>query len=102
MTGPDPAIIEESGRAAQFVMRGMQSVLTMLDALEIRGDSRTLVGGRQGALTGSIFSKVPVVLCEMVVLRDPGDARFILSEEGQSTMARAIATGAVEYVRSRG
>lgn len=97
--GPSQAIIGESGKAAQAVMAGMQQVLTMLTPLPIRGDSATEVGSKQGALTGSIFSTVPVVLCEMVVLRDPSDAQFILSEEGQNTMARGLATGVLEYLK---
>jgi len=34
----------------------------------VRGDSKTLIGSKQGALTGSIFSQVPIVTIEMVVL----------------------------------
>jgi N-acetylmuramoyl-L-alanine amidase len=68
----------------------------------VRGDSRTLVGSRQGALTGSIFSEVPVVLVEMVVLSNARDAAFIKSASGQALMARAIADGIVRYAsRSR-
>ena len=97
--GPSQGIITESGKAAQAVMSGMRQVLTMLNPLDIRGDSATAVGAKQGALTGSIFSTVPVVLCEMVVLRDPSDAQFILSEDGQNTMAKALATGIGEYLK---
>jgi N-acetylmuramoyl-L-alanine amidase len=96
-TGPSQEVISASGRAAEAVFAGMRSVLT-LQPLPIRGDSATEVGSRQGALTGSIHSTVPVVLCEMVVLRDPNDARFITSEEGQTQMARALATGIAQAV----
>ena len=97
--GPSQGIITESGKAAQAVMNGMRQVLTMLTPLDIRGDSQTQVGSTQGALTGSIFSTVPVVLCEMVVLRDPSDAQFILSDDGQNTMAKALAAGIGEYLK---
>lgn len=97
--GPSQGIIAESGKAAQAVMGGMRQVLTMLQPLDIRGDSATQVGSTQGALTGSIFSTVPVVLCEMVVIRDQSDAQFIQSAQGQDTMARALATGIAEYMK---
>jgi N-acetylmuramoyl-L-alanine amidase len=65
----------------------------------VRGDSKTLVGSRQGALTGSIFSDIPVVLIEMVTLSNAHDARFIKSDEGKDLMARAIADGVQRFVR---
>ena len=65
----------------------------------VRGDSKTLVGSRQGALTGSIYSEIPVVLIEMVTLSNAHDARFITRVEGKSLMARAIADGVERYVR---
>lgn len=97
--GPSQAIIAESGKAAAAIFGGMRQSLTMLNALETRGDSATSVGSTQGALTGSIFSTVPVVLCEMVVLRDVSDAQFILSEDGQNKMAQGLAAGIGEYMK---
>ena len=47
----------------------------------------------QGALTGSVFSSVPVVLVEMVTLSNASDARFITDLRGQSLMAQAIGEG---------
>jgi N-acetylmuramoyl-L-alanine amidase len=64
----------------------------------VLGDSQTLVGSRQGALTGSVFSQVPVVLIEMVVLSDSNDAAFIKGDDGAERMARAIAAGVQRYV----
>jgi N-acetylmuramoyl-L-alanine amidase len=64
----------------------------------VLGDSRTAIGARQGALTGSIFSRVPVVTVEMAVLTDAGDARFIASPSGQRRMAHAIAAGIARVV----
>jgi N-acetylmuramoyl-L-alanine amidase len=57
----------------------------------LKTDLSTGVGAKQGALTGSIFSKVPVVLVEMVVLTNPKDEAFISSKSGQVKMARALA-----------
>lgn len=70
--------------------------------LGIKGDSKTAVGSRQGALTGSIFSEIPVVTIEMVVITDPEEEAFIASEEGQDKMARAIVAGIDAYYASRG
>ena len=66
---------------------------------EFAGDLKTLIGSRQGALTGSIFWQVPVVTIEMVVLSNAMDAKFIKSEAGQQNMAEAIAAGIKEYER---
>jgi N-acetylmuramoyl-L-alanine amidase len=55
------------------------------------------VGARQGALTGSIFSQVPVVLIEMAVLTNPQDEAWIEKRENQLLYAQAI-THATEAV----
>ncbi|HEX8274138.1 MAG TPA: N-acetylmuramoyl-L-alanine amidase [Longimicrobiaceae bacterium] len=94
VTGPSAGVIARSREAAEALHAGMAGVLTgRLRDGGIHGDSRTYVGSRQGALTGSIFSRVPVVTVEMAVLTSPPDARFIASAQGQETMARAIAAG---------
>jgi N-acetylmuramoyl-L-alanine amidase len=99
-TGPGAGVIEESRRAAEAVHAGLVEELT--DALNdngVRTDFQTKVGRDQGgALTGSIFSEVPVVTIEMVVLSDGADAEFIKTEEGQRRMAEAIAKGIERYV----
>jgi N-acetylmuramoyl-L-alanine amidase len=102
-TGPSLAVMSESRVAAGVVHSAMAALLGgVLKDGGVRGDSRTLVGSRQGALTGSIFSEVPVVLVEMVVLSNARDAAFIKSASGQALMARAIADGIVRYAsRSR-
>lgn len=98
-TGPTPAVMESSRRAAEALHEAMASLLAgALKDGGVRGDSRTLVGSRQGALTGSIFSEVPVVTVEMVVLSDEHDAEFIKTEDGQRRMAEAIAAGVARFV----
>ena len=98
--GPGPSVIEESRRAAEAVHAGLAEGLK--DALEdngVRTDFQTKVGRDQGgALTGSIFSEVPVVTIEMVVLSNGSDAEFIKTEDGQRRMAEAIARGVERYV----
>jgi N-acetylmuramoyl-L-alanine amidase len=65
----------------------------------LRTDYQTKVGREQGgALTGSIFSAVPVVTIEMVVLSDAADAEFIKTEAGQRRMAESIADGVSRFI----
>jgi N-acetylmuramoyl-L-alanine amidase len=66
----------------------------------LRGDEETLIGGRQGALTGSIFSKVPTVLVEMVFLTNSKDAEWIRQEGNKKAMARSLAT-AIRAIRDK-
>lgn len=98
--GPGPGVIEQSRRAARAVHAGLAEGLRgALEDNGVRTDYQTKVGREQGgALTGSIFSEVPVVTIEMVTLSDPGDAEFIKTEEGQRRMADAIADGVARYV----
>jgi N-acetylmuramoyl-L-alanine amidase len=93
-TGPSATVISRSRMAAESIHVSMARRLagTLKDG-GVRGDSRTAVGARQGALTGSVFSDVPVVLVEMATLSNASDARFIRSAQGQSRMAQALAEG---------
>ena len=99
-TGPSAPVIRESRRAAEAVHAGLAEGLKgALSDNGVRTDYQTKVGREQGgALTGSIFSEVPVVTIEMVTLSDPGDAEFIKTEEGQRRMAESIADGVARYV----
>lgn len=98
--GPAPDVIEGSRRAAEAIHAGLAEGLKgALNDNGVRTDYQTKVGREQGgALTGSIFSEVPVVTIEMVVLSDPADAEFIKAEEGQRRMAEAIADGVARFV----
>lgn len=100
VTGPAPAVIEDSRRAAEAIHGGMSEALAgVLNDNGVRTDYQTKVGRDQGgALTGSIFSEAPVVTIEMVVLSDAEDAEFIKAEEGQRKMAEAIAAGVARFV----
>lgn len=101
-TGPPEALRAESLRAAEAIHGTMVEALG--DTLKdngVRGESRTYVGSRQGALTGSIYSEVPAVTVEMVVLSQEDDAAFIASEEGQQRLARALADGVAAYLAGR-
>lgn len=97
--GPTADIIARSRLAAEAVHQGMKRVLEgVLKDGGVRGDSQTYVGSRQGALTGSIYSQVPAVLIEMVVLSNKTDAEFIKSAAGQQRLARAIVEGVKQYL----
>lgn len=99
-TGPSQDVIEASRRAAEAVHAGMADGLGgALKDNGVRTDDQTKVGHEQGgALTGSIFSGVPVVTIEMVVLSQPPDAEFIKSDAGQQRMADSIADGVARFV----
>lgn len=94
VTGPAPTVIAASRRAARAFQ---PAVIAALGGSErdagIKGDSQTGVGGRQGALTGSIFSHVPALTVEMCVLTNDHDYRFIRTPAGQEAMARALLAG---------
>lgn len=53
-------------------------------------DRQTAIGRRQGALTGSIHAKVPVLLVELAVLTNPRDERFLASKGGQEAICQAL------------
>ncbi len=91
--------MHSSAAAAESLHVSMARILAgKLKDGGVRGDSRPPVGAQQGALTGSIFSDVPVVLVEMVTLSNAHDAAFIKQPDGQSLMAHAIADGIARYV----
>jgi N-acetylmuramoyl-L-alanine amidase len=93
--GPAQDVIEGSRRAAEAIHAGLAEGLSgALNDNGVRTDYQTKVGREQGgALTGSIFSEVPVV-----TLSDAADAAFIKTEEGQRRMAESIADGVARFV----
>lgn len=90
--GPSEAVIKSSSRLAKIFHASMVKSLKGILATEgLKPDTKTLVGSKQGALTGSIYSEVPVLLVEMCVLTNPKDAAWMASDKGQSQMATALA-----------
>ena len=84
VTGPCASVIAASKRAAKAIYPAMQAALKgSLEGRGVQGDSKTFIGGKQGALTGSIFSTVPIVTVEMVVLGKASDEKFIRADAGQ-------------------
>jgi N-acetylmuramoyl-L-alanine amidase len=102
VTGPSPEVIAGSEAfAAVFHPAMIRALGPNWPDLGIKGDSKTFVGSQQGALTGSIFSTIPVVTVEMAVITQPDDEAFISSPEGQDRMARAIFAGLDAWFNSR-
>lgn len=100
VTGPTQAVIASSRRAAQAFYPVVTAALKgKIGGKGIHGDSASYIGAKQGALTGSIFSKVPVFTVEMAVLTQKHDDSFMASDAGQSAMAKAIAGGVAAVVR---
>lgn len=92
--GPSSQVIRASGHAAGRFHAAMAKVLKgKLRDNGVKGDEKTVVGARQGALTGSISSKVPVLLVEMVVLTNPRDEALITSPSGRKAMVAGLAAG---------
>ena len=98
VTGPSGAVIAGSRRAAEIFQPAVIAALHgSLRNAGIKGDSKTGVGGKQGALTGSIFSHVPALTVEMCVLTNAHDYRFIRTQTGQDQMAHALLAGVEAY-----
>ena len=97
VSGPPAFVRSESRSAAALFHRAF--IRALHGALHDRGimtDMQTQVGRRQhGALEGSIYARVPVILVEMCVLTNRHDEAFITSKRGAQIMARALAAGAV-------
>ena len=98
-TGPSESVRASSAIAAIAVHAAMAGLLGgRLHDGGVLGDSKTYIGEKQGALTGSIFSEVPVITIEMVVLSHPRDAAFIRSDSGAAAMAGSIAAGVGRFL----
>ena len=99
VTGPSADVLASSRRAAAIVHDGAMPVLVgQLRDRGVHGESATLIGARQGALTGSIFSRVPAVTVEMVVLTDEHDFALARTAVGQEALAQALFAGVMAWV----
>jgi N-acetylmuramoyl-L-alanine amidase len=99
-TGPSTSMLKATAPVANSFYRGFEKCLSgKLVSHGLKSDTYTAIGGKQGALTGSIYSKVPTILIEMVVLTNPADEAFITSRQGHSAMVAALAAGVFASVR---
>ncbi|MEN6301583.1 MAG: N-acetylmuramoyl-L-alanine amidase [Armatimonadia bacterium] len=100
-SGPSPLVISRSRAAGVAFYASVTSALKgKVRPRGLHGDSATLIGSKQGALTASIFSKVPVLTIEMVTLTQRADEDFIAGPTGQLTMAKAIATALIAAAKA--
>ncbi|HTQ08875.1 MAG TPA: N-acetylmuramoyl-L-alanine amidase, partial [Fimbriimonadaceae bacterium] len=100
--GPAESVLEASREKGEAFHEAMAAALKgKLTDGGLKGDQATTVGSRYGALIGSIYSKVPVVLVEMVVLTNPKDEAFLLSKRGRNEMADALAAGVEAAIKKR-
>lgn len=90
--GPSTQVLSRTKTLAiEFHRKLALSLKGVLRDNGLKSDTKTAVGSRQGALTGSIFSMVPVVLIEMCVLTNPKDESLMLSPRGMDAMTDALA-----------
>jgi N-acetylmuramoyl-L-alanine amidase len=100
--GPSPDVIASSVAAAKvFHKRYAEGLAGVLTDRGLKPDTATAVGAKQGALTGSVFSEVPVLLIEMGVLTNPHDEKILASEKGQDQVAEAILQATLAVIRSK-
>jgi N-acetylmuramoyl-L-alanine amidase len=101
VTGPSRQVLARVEPMAKLFHAELSKQLRgKLNDLGLKSDLKTAVGGKQGALTGSIFSKVPSILVELVVLTNPKDEAFIASKRGQESYADALARAVVAALKS--
>ena len=99
--GPSKIVQQQSRAAAALFHPAMMAKLKgKLSDRGLHSDTHTAIGGKQGALTGSIYSRVPVLLVEMAALNTPGDEAFLAAESGQQQMAEALADGVAASLQS--
>lgn len=99
VTGPSQDLLKILPAIAErFHSELAKGMVGKLNDHGLKSDLKTAVGSRQGALTGSIFSKVPVVLVELVVLTNPKDEAFIASAKGKTHYAGALVRAIVAAV----
>lgn len=97
VTGPSAAVREASGKIARpFHAELAKQLLGSLPDRGLHTDDATMIGGKQGALTGSIYSQVPVLLVEMLVITDPRDEAFVASPKGFEKLCNALAKAVLQ------
>lgn len=97
--GPSCDVLQASKIAAQQISTSMSTNFKALKFNGIKTDNETAIGHKQGgALTGSIFSKVPVSLIEMGFLSNKIDVQFLKSESGQTQIAKSLELAVLSYI----
>lgn len=96
--GPSKVVIKESALIAQAIGKEFELIKKELPNNGVKTDADTYIGSQQGALTGSIYSQVPVALIEMVFLSNAKDAEFIKKGINQQRLADIFAKGISTYL----
>jgi N-acetylmuramoyl-L-alanine amidase len=100
--GPSAKVLRESARATRLLYRHYtQALAELLPGNGVKTDRQTAVGARQGALTGSIFSQVPVCLIELAVLTNPQDEAVLRRPGGLARIADALTVAIVRTIPRR-
>lgn len=98
-TGPSDSVLKACAKVGPIFHEELKKGLDgKLKDNGLLPDTATAVGGKYGALIGSIFSEVPVVLIEMCRLSNAKDEAFISSESGQKTLAKALAQATLKAI----
>ena len=101
-TGPSPELLQKLGPIAKRFHASLHEGLNgFLRDNGLMSDIETAVGSKQGALTGSIYSHVPVVLVEMCVLTNPKDEALVSTDAGQERLAEALSTATLAAISSK-
>ena len=92
VTGPSKTLIARIAPIANSFHAVLQHDLNgFLKDNGLKSDIKTAVGSKYGALIGSIYSTVPVVLVEMCVLTNPHDETLVSTSKGQLKLATSLA-----------
>lgn len=102
VSGPPKFVLESSKAVAGPFHKAAVAVLKgHLPNAGLKTDRQTMIGGKQGALTGSIYSRVPTVLVEMCVLQNAKDEAFMRSKQGYEIMSEALRAGVRAAIRAQ-
>lgn len=95
---PDREIAQASQIAAEYVWTQIKTVLpTSIRRSGVIPESKTAIGANQGGLlTGSRYSKIPVITIEMVPMNKNGK-NWISQKKNQEILAQAIIMGIYHY-----
>ncbi|MES1147523.1 MAG: N-acetylmuramoyl-L-alanine amidase [bacterium] len=92
--GPSKDVIAKSSALAPVFHSAMVGSLgDVLPNLGCLSEQKTFIGGKQGALTGSVFSEVPVFLVELCAVDNKHDAAFAKTSNGRDAFAYALVAG---------